>query len=137
MASISTLEQKTAHESDLHSHRPCSKLAVNSLMDNVLLEEPVLERDFLTKKAGCLGFERLAASVPSMKTTFDMVGRSPGSSCTHNSPTFIHLKNSLVLQVSLSDASMRSNALFSLHNFHACKPIDTDTLHRLACKIIF
>jgi hypothetical protein len=64
-------------------------LVVNSfhLSGLVVEEEAVLERDLLTTKAACLGIGRVAVSLPSMKTTFDIVGRSFGSSCTHKSPT--------------------------------------------------
>jgi hypothetical protein len=36
----------------------------------------VLKRDLLAANAGFLGVGRDAVSLPSMKTTFDMVGRS-------------------------------------------------------------
>ena len=110
-------------ESELHFYRPCSKVDVNSLTDKSLLEELVSEGDLLVTKAGCLGLGRLAVSFPSMKTTFDIIGRSLGSSCTHNRPTFAHLRNSFPLHVSLSVASIRSNGLLSFHNFHACEAI--------------
>lgn len=127
---IATLKEEClyiAHEIHLHpfyhTHRPCSKLDVNSLTDNGFLEEPELG-DLLTTKAGCLGLGRLAVSLPTMKTTFEMVGRSLGLSCTHNSPTFTHLKNSFASQVvSLNDVSIRSKGLFSFHNFHACNSL--------------
>jgi hypothetical protein len=95
-------------------------VAVNSLnVCGLLEEEPVLERDLLTTKAGCLGVGRVAVSFPSMKTAFNIVGRSLGSSCTHKSPTLTHLKNSFVLQLSRNVWSIKSNALSSFHNFHA------------------
>jgi hypothetical protein len=109
-------------------------VAVNSLMLSPLLEEEdVLESDLLTTKAGCLGVGRVAASLPSMKTTFDIVGRSLGSSCTHKSPTLTHLKNSLVLQLSRNVWSIKSNALFSFHNFHAWGSfkIEIGMMHRM------
>lgn len=77
---------------------------VNSLLENVsgLLEEEallLLEGHRLTIKAGCLGAGIVAVSLPSMKTTCDMVGRSLGSSCTHKSPTLTHFKYSSLLQL--------------------------------------
>jgi hypothetical protein len=48
-----------------------------------------------------------------------MVGRSDGSSCTHKSAAFTHLRNSLVLQLSRNVSSIKSNALSSLHNLQA------------------
>lgn len=109
-----------------HCQRPISNVDVNSLTDNALLEDPVDEIDFLTTKAGCLGFGSVAVSLPSMYTTFVIVGRSSGSSCTHNSPTFIHLKNSSALHVSLSATSIKSNALFSLHHDSRLRIIHRD-----------
>ena len=65
-------------------YRPFSKVMVNSLFENVsgLLEEfeaPLEpEGQRLTMKAGCLGVGTVAVSLPSMNTTCDIVGRSPG-----------------------------------------------------------
>ena len=85
---------------DIRNHRPSSNVFVSSVSHSCLLEEEAEpERDLLTTYAGRLGIVRLVVSLPSMKSTFDMVGRSPGSSCTHKSPTLTHLSNSFVLQV--------------------------------------
>ncbi|GMN33561.1 hypothetical protein TIFTF001_041912 [Ficus carica] len=101
-------------------HRPSFKVSVNSFPDNGFsLEEALLETDLFTTKAACLGLGRLPLSLPSMPTTFDMVGRSFGSSCTHNSPTLKHFKNYFSLQVLLNVGSIKSRALFSFHNFQA------------------
>lgn len=65
-------------------YRPSSMENVSSFLecDSGLVEdeEVVPERCFLEKKAGSFGFGRVAVSLPSMKSTLDMVGRSPGSS---------------------------------------------------------
>lgn len=50
------------------------------------------ERPLRIKKAGFLGTGKFAVSLLSITTTFDMVGRSDGSSCTHKSATFTHLE---------------------------------------------
>ena len=106
-----------------HHYRPFSKVTVNPLLEHVsgLLEEecPLVEGHRLTIKAGCLGVGRVAFSLPSMKTTLDMVGRSFGSSCTHKSPTFTHFKYSSVLQLLRSVCSIKSSAFSSFHKCHA------------------
>jgi hypothetical protein len=85
-----------------------------------LLEaKAVPERPLRIKKAGFLGTGKFAVSLLSIKTTFEMVGRSDGSSCTHKSAAFTHLRNSLVLQLSRNVSSIKSNALSSLHNLQA------------------
>jgi hypothetical protein len=53
----------------------------------VVLEEPTPGT-----KAGRFGVGTVAASLSSMVTTFDKVGQSFGSSCTHKSPIFMHFK---------------------------------------------
>lgn len=103
---------------------PSSNVTVNSLLEQVsglLEEEALLEGHRLTTKAGCLGVGSVAVSLPSMKTTLDMVGRSLGSSCTHKSPTVMHFRYSSFLQLSLSVSSIKSNALSSFHKCHAWK----------------
>lgn len=114
--------QWPARLADKDCHRPSFKVSVNSLFDNGS-EEALLESGLFTTKAGCLGLGRFPFSLPSMTTTFDIVGRSFGSSCTHNSPTLKHLKNSFSLQVSLNGGSIKSSALFSFHSFHACNTL--------------
>jgi len=79
----------------------------------------VPERPLRIKKAGFLGTGKFAVSLLSITTTFDMVGRSDGSSCTHKSAAFTHLRNSLVLQLSRDVSSIKSNDLSSLHNLQA------------------
>ena len=101
---------------------PCSIVTVNSLREKVssLLEvDALLEGHLLITKAGSLGLGRVLDSLPSIKTTFDIVGRSFGSSCKHNSPTFTHFKHSSALHVWLSVWSMNSNSLLSFHKSHA------------------
>lgn len=81
---------------------PCSIVTVNSLREKVsnLLEvDALLEGHLLITKAGSLGLGRVLNSLPSMKTTFDIVGRSFGSSCKHKSPTITHFKHSSALHV--------------------------------------
>ena len=86
----------------LLAYRPSSMVARNSLFKDasgLLEDEAELERSLLTTKAGCLGTGSVAVSLLSITTATAMVGRSLGSSCTHNSPTFTHLRNSFVLHV--------------------------------------
>jgi hypothetical protein len=117
--------KETASEKrKLLHYRPSSKVTVNTLLEQVsglLEEEALLEGHLLRTKAGCLGFGRVAASLPSMKTTLDIVGRSLGSSCTHKSPTFTHFKYSFVLQLPDSVWSIKSSDLSSFHKCHACR----------------
>ena len=101
-------------------YRPSWLLLWNCILVCGLLEEvAVLERPLLIKNVGCLGVWRDKVSLSSIVTTFDMVGRSPGSSCTHKSPMFTHLMNWFVLQLSRRDGSIKSNSLFSVHSLHA------------------
>lgn len=84
---------------------PSSRVMVSSFSEKVssLVDEEALldEGQRLRTKAGCFGLGRVAASLlPSMKTTFDIGGRSLGSSCIQSSPTFKHFKNSSVSHVS-------------------------------------
>ena len=60
------------------NYLPCSNVFVKSTYESALLEEEeeVLKRDLLAANAGFLGVGRDAVSLSSMKTTFDMVGRS-------------------------------------------------------------
>ena len=96
-----------------------SKLIVNSVYVSGLVEEEVLDWPLLRTKAGRLGVATVAVSLSSMVTTFDMVGRSLGSSCMHKSPTFTHFINLSTLQDSCRVWSIKSNTLFSVHNLHA------------------
>jgi hypothetical protein len=71
-----------------------SKLLVNSVHVSGLLEElALLERPLRGTNAGYFGVATVAFSLSNMVTTFDMVGRSLGSSSTHKSPTFTHFTN--------------------------------------------
>lgn len=106
----------------LFCYLPSSNVTVNSLCENVsglLEEDALLEGHRLTTNAGCLGVGSVAVSLPSMKTTFDMVGRSLGSSWTHNKPTLMHFKYSSFLQLSHSVFSNKSSAFSSFQRCHA------------------
>ena len=94
-------------------------IAVSMLFSCSLEAKAVPEKPLRIKKAGFLGTGKFAVSLLSITTTFDMVGRSDESSCTHKSAAFTHLKNSLVLQISRNVSSIKSNALSSLHNLQA------------------
>ena len=87
------------------------------------LEEAVLEKPLLMTKTGSLGVGRVGDSLSSMVMTFDMVGLSLGSSCTHNSPTFTHLINCSSLQLSCNVWSIKSNTLFAVQSLHACENV--------------
>ena len=94
----------------------------------LLDDEAVLEGPLFMTKAGSLGTGIVAVSLLSSTTATAMVGRSLGSSCTHNSPTFTHLVNSFVLHVSLSVWSISSNTLSSFHSFHAYDSLRVESL---------
>jgi len=95
-----------------------SKLLVNSVYVSAILKElTLLER--LGTYAGCFGVGSVRVSLSSMVTTFDVVGRSFGLSCTHKSPICTHFTNWSVLQTSCRVGSIKSNTLFSPHNLHA------------------
>ena len=66
---------------------------VISLFVSGLLEDDAVLDPLLSIKAGRLGAGTVVESLSSMVMTFDMVGRSLGSSWTHKSPTFTHFKN--------------------------------------------
>ena len=75
-------------------YRPSSKLIVISIFVSGLLEdEAVVLEPLLRTKAGCLGVGSVATSPSSIVMTFDMLGRSLGSSWTHKSPIFTHFMN--------------------------------------------
>ena len=105
------------------NYLPSSKLTVISLLEPIFglveEEETKLGGPLLRTKAGFLDTGSVAISLLSMRNALDMVGRSLGSYCTHNNPTFTHLKNSFILHVSLSVWSIRSYTLSSIHNLHA------------------
>ena len=97
-----------------------STLVVNSVQVSGLLEEEaVLDWPLFITKAGCLGVGTVPVSLSSIVTTFDIVGRSFGSSSMHKSPTFTHFINLAALRVSCIVWSIKSNTLFSVHNLHA------------------
>lgn len=70
-------------------------------------------------KAGFFGAGR-AESLLSIVTTKDMVGLSTGSSCTHNSPTWMHLNISLLEFELRKEGSINSVDLSSFQTVHAC-----------------
>ena len=100
-------------------YRPSWMLLSNCRLISGLLEELVVDRPLLPKKVGCFGVGMLAVSLSSNVTTFDIAGRSPGSSCTHKSPICAHLINWFALQLSPKDMSIKSNNLFSVHSLQA------------------
>jgi hypothetical protein len=65
---------------------------VLGLVEDLVEELVVLEEPAPRTKAGRFGVGTVAASLSSMVTTFDKVGQSFGSSCTHKSPIFTHFK---------------------------------------------
>ena len=121
----------------LLDYRPSPMVARDSLFkgaSGLLEEEAVLERSLLTTKAGCLGTGSVTVSLLSITTATAMVGRSFGSSCTHKSSIFTHLKNSFVLHVSLSVCSINSNTLSSFHSFHAWECLEEEGFHGIYIK---
>lgn len=102
-------------------YRPLTSVIVTSLVEPVV---PLVEfgwREPLRKQnAGWFG-EGIVVSLPSMKTTVDIFGRSSAFSCTHRSPTWMHLKASVGGQFSLIDESTSSKTLPSCHSSHALR----------------
>ena len=99
-------------------------------------EAPVTESNFLEgllkMKAGCLGEGRVL-SLLSMRWTANIVGRSTTSSCTHNNPTWMHLKTSSETHDSFIDESTISKALSSLHSSQTCV-VGSIIYKKLYCK---
>lgn len=128
------MESQRSHIEEPICHLPSSRVTVNWLLEQVSGlpdEEALLEGHLLTTKAGCLGPGILVFSLPSMSSTLDIVGRSKGSSCTHRSPTFKHLKSSFALQVFLRIGSKRSKAFSSFHRFQACEQFCDEKWHEI------
>lgn len=122
MNKCEVLHQEFTWEDASFCYLPSCKVTVNSLWEKVsglVEEEALLEGHRRTTKAGGFGDGRVAVSLPSMKTTFNMVGRSHGSSCTHNSPTFKHFKYSSRLQFPLSVCSIKSKPSSFIHKSQA------------------
>lgn len=112
-------------------HRPCCMADDMVKLESGLVEEdPVLDRLGLRAKAGFFGVGTVAISPPSMKSTFDIVGRSLGSSCTHRRATFIHFRTSCLLQRPSRTGSVKSIALLSDHSLHACTNVISHRLCR-------
>lgn len=87
---------------------------------------------------GCLGWGiDTASSLLNMSTTLDMLGLSSACSCTHNSPTCMHLITSLAEYDSPAAESITSSALPSLYNFHACSILFYLLLHCILLDCIW
>ena len=114
----SAIKSKHALRTTIMHYAASSKLVVISVYVSGLIEE-ALDSPLLRTKAGSLGIGTVTVSLSSMVTTFDMVGRSLGSSCMHRSPTFTHFVNRSALQDSCRFWSIKSNTLVSVHNLHA------------------
>lgn len=71
---------------------------------------------------GFLGCAIVAVSLLNIKTTEDIVGLSSALSCTHNSPTCMHLRTSDgKYELSIIDESINSKAFSSFHSFQLYK----------------
>lgn len=90
--------------------------------ESCLLEEESFSAGFLPRQnPGFLGCGIVAFSLLSIKTTEDIVGLSSARSCTHNSPTCMHLRTSDGEYELPMDESISSNAFPSFHSFHPFK----------------
>lgn len=95
-------------------------LIVNSFTEpncSSSINEQELFLEFLKTNAGCLG-EGKVISLFNITTTADMVGLSNASSCTHNSPIWMHLNTSWGGYESFRDESIISNGLSAFHDCH-------------------
>ena len=104
------------------NYRPWTIVTVTLLTEHSVWQrwdESVSDAICLSIKAGFIGRGGSTISLLSMETTLDTVGRSWANSCTHNSPTWMHLKISISKQGSYIIASINAIALFVFHNFHA------------------
>ena len=79
---------------------------------------------------GCFGAAMAAVPVSNIATTDDIVGLSVALSCTHKSPTFMHLDTSAGKHESLMDGSTNSITLSSFHSFHACTNLKSNHLNK-------
>ena len=104
-----------------NTYLPSRVIVISEFVSGLVEEEAVLELPLRMRKTGCLGVGGFAASLSSKVITFDIVGRSLGSSCTHKSPTFTHLINSFWLQLSSKVLSIKSITLSTVQSSHACE----------------
>lgn len=77
-------------------------------------------KDLPVEKGGDFGWGR-SDSLPSMRTTVDIVGLKFGSSWTHNSDIWINLRASFLGHESIKFASISSTPFPWFHNSHACQ----------------
>ena len=74
----------------------------------------------LAAKPGCLGVGSEAMSVlASIRSTWDIRGRSSGFSCTHRSPTLRHLSTSSELKEPFRVSSTKSRLFPSISKLQA------------------
>ena len=85
------------------------------LVPSVLVDESPLLYLFFKIKAGFFG-EGTSTSFSNMKVTVDMVGRSVGSSCTHNNPIWRHL---MISYPQLDSSKLESTISIALSNFQS------------------
>lgn len=95
-----------------------------------LLEDESVSNILLpVQNPGCLGSGILALSLLNISTADDIVGLSSARSCTHKSPTCMHLKTSDMGHEVSIDASINSVILSSFHSFHACSNSNLNYYH--------
>lgn len=106
------------------SYRPWTIVIVTLLREHLLglcWEEPACGAICLSVNAGCFGRGRSIVSLLSMKITTETVDLSLTNSCTHSSPTCMHLKISISKQGSRIIGSINATMLSAFHIFHAWK----------------
>ena len=89
--------------------------------EHFLSEDSVFMPLRISVNAGCFGGGRCAISLQIIPTTVEMDGLSLANSCTHNSPTCMHLNISSWKHASNILPSINVFMLSSFHNFHAWK----------------
>lgn len=84
----------------------------------------LFDADGWVEKAGRFGCGRAAASLLSIDTMFNIVGRSFGFCCTQRSPMLMYLSINAEAEAEAEehpkDVSFMSSARFEVHSSHAC-----------------
>lgn len=126
--------------SSIKYYRPSSIVIValsNILQSGLLDDVSVSVRTLLNAKPGCLGVGNEASSVvlANISSTCDINGRSSGFSCTHRSPTLMHLNTPSELNEPFIVSSANSKHFPSFHKLHACRTSTSLFLWKLNWQI--
>ena len=103
-------------------YRPKTVVTVTLYMENLICScwpGSMFEGFCLSVNAGCFGVGKSRISLLSIEIIVDIVGLSLANSCTHSSPTCMHLNISIWKHGSHIVGSNKAIILSSFHNFHA------------------